>query len=117
VYPLETTQSGRRNSISKFARCLPRGSPGENKEVDDLRFVAECDPERGFVPLEIECCACGSRIDPLTQRKRVSLICPGCKNTAKLFWAEAQMGVFLAENWNALRQVCSQSRLCQPQTP
>ena len=81
-----------------------------SREVYELRFVADCGPERGFVPLEIECCGCSCRIDPVTQRAGVRLTCPGCGAADKMFWSEAQMGVFLAENWNALRQVCAKSR-------
>jgi hypothetical protein len=34
-------------------------------------------------------------------------VCTGCGIKIKVFWAEAEMQVYLAENWNRLRQACT----------
>jgi hypothetical protein len=55
------------NSIAarQFSYMLCPSLPGKlmkiSKDVDDLRFVADCDPELGFTPLDIECRHCGGR--------------------------------------------------------
>jgi nucleotidyltransferase/DNA polymerase involved in DNA repair len=77
------------------------------KDVDDVRFVAECDPELGFMPLNIECRHCGRRIDP--HSSGASLTC-ACGHAARAFWSEAQMHVFIAEAWDGLRQTCAHAR-------
>jgi len=70
------------------------------KDLDDLRFVAVCDRERGFVPLNIECRHCGGQIDP--HSSGASLQC-SCGHAARASWSEAQMHVFIADTWDALR--------------
>ena len=75
-----------------------------SKDVDDLKFVADCDPELGFMPLEIECRHCGGRIDPHSSGASLT---SSCGHAARAFWSEAQMHVFIAEAWDALRQSCA----------
>jgi len=77
-----------------------------SREAEGLRFLGECAPEIGFTPRDILCSTCGRRIDPNIDSQDISLVCLGC-GFRKAFWAEADMQVFLAENWNRLRQVCS----------
>ena len=77
------------------------------REVDGLKFIGECAPERGFVAGDIQCAHCGRRIDPKTEGRDVSLDCSGCGMRPKVFWSEADMHVFLAENWSLLRQACT----------
>jgi len=57
-----------------------------SREADGLRFMGECAPEKGFVAGDIQCAGCGFQ---------------------KTFWAEADMQVYLAENWSRLRQACT----------
>jgi hypothetical protein len=78
-----------------------------SRDVDGLRFVGECNSERGFVPCHIECLRCCRRIDPHAPGGQVSLTCPHCGARGREFWSEAQMDVYLAENWNALREACT----------
>lgn len=77
-----------------------------SREADGLRFVGECAPEKGFVGGDILCASCGRRIDPQVESNDISLVCTGC-GFRKSFWAEAEMQVYLAENWNRLRQACN----------
>lgn len=65
------------------------------REVDGLKFIGECAPERGFVAVDIQCAHCGRRIDPKTDGRDVSLDCLGCGMRPKVFWSEADMHVFL----------------------
>jgi phage FluMu protein Com len=80
------------------------------RSVDGLRFVAECDESRGFTPKAIECVLCGRTLDTRVQTVTISLGCSECKTIPQIFWSEAQMHVFIAENWNALRQQRSHAR-------
>jgi len=77
-----------------------------SRDADGLRFLGECGSESGFVPGDIRCAACGRRIDPQVDSNDSSLGCTGC-GFKKTFWAEAEMQVYLAENWNRLRQACT----------
>ena len=77
-----------------------------SRDADGLRFLGECVPEKGFVAGDIQCAACGRRIDPHVDSRDISLACAGC-GFKKTFWAEADMHVYLAENWNRLRQACT----------
>lgn len=76
-----------------------------SKDFDDLRFVADCDPQVGFTPLDIECCHCGTRIDC-----QGASLTSSCGHATRAFWSEAQMHVFIAEAWDALRKACAHSR-------
>jgi len=40
----------------------------------------------------------------------VSLACTDCEMRPKVFWSEADMYVYLAQNWNLLRQACIHSK-------
>jgi hypothetical protein len=77
-----------------------------SRDADGLRFLGECAPEKGFVSGDILCSACGRRIDPHVDSRDISLACTGC-GFKKTFWAEADMQVYLAENWSRLRQACT----------
>ena len=77
-----------------------------SRDADGLRFVGECGTESGFVSGDIRCANCGRRIDPHVESNDISLGCNGC-GLKKIFWAEAEMQVYLAENWNRLRQACT----------
>lgn len=77
-----------------------------SRDADGLRFLGECAPEKGFVAGDIRCAGCGRRIDPRIDSNDIALVCTGC-GFKKVFWAEADMQVFLAENWNHLRQACT----------
>ena len=80
------------------------------REVEGLRFVAECDGDSGeFYLRRIECLSCSGEIDPHPPGAIFSLRCLNCGDK-KVFWSEAQMDVFLAENWNALRLERARSR-------
>lgn len=87
-----------------------------SKDADGLRFIGECAPESGFVPGDIRCAGCGRRIDPQVDSSDISLICAGC-GFKKVFWAEAEMRVYLVENWNRLRQVCTHPSVVLHQSP
>lgn len=76
-----------------------------SREADGLRFLGECAPEKGFVAGDIRCARCGRRIDPHVESNDISLVCTAC-GFRKSFWAETDMHVYLAENWNRLRQAC-----------
>jgi hypothetical protein len=78
-----------------------------SRDADGLIYVGECGPQSGFVPCDIVCGRCGRRIDPYAAGKDISLKCTGCNITAKVFWSEADLHVYIAENWNHLRQACS----------
>jgi hypothetical protein len=78
-----------------------------SRDDDGLRFVGECVPERGFVAGDIRCVRCGRRVDPHSKGKDISLACQGCKITAKVFWSEADLNVYLAEHWSHLRKACT----------
>lgn len=78
-----------------------------SRDVDGLRFVGNCDRERGFVPCGIDCLRCGRRIDPHAAGTDPSLTCPACGTVARKFWSEVELDVYLAENWNTLREVCT----------
>jgi len=77
-----------------------------SRDVEGLRFIGECAPESGFVAGDIRCAGCGRRIDPHVDSRDISLVCTVC-GIKKAFWAEAEMQVYLAENWNLLRQACT----------
>ena len=78
-----------------------------SRDADGLRFIGECAPESGFVAQDIQCVRCGRRIDPHVNARDIALSCTGCGIKIRAFWAEADMQVFLAENWNRLRQACT----------
>lgn len=78
-----------------------------SRDADGLRFVGECTLQSGFVACDIQCLHCGRRIDPHAAGQDISLKCFTCMITAKVFWSEADLHVYLAENWNHLRQACS----------
>jgi hypothetical protein len=78
-----------------------------SRETDGLRFVGECTPQNGFLACDIECAHCGRRINPHAVGDDISLKCTGCNVTTKVFWSEADLGVYMAENWNHLRQACT----------
>jgi DNA-directed RNA polymerase subunit RPC12/RpoP len=69
-------------------------------------FWGGCVPESGFTARDIRCTVCGRRIDPHIDPHDIPLVCTGC-GFKKVFWAEVDMQVFLAENWNRLRQACT----------
>jgi hypothetical protein len=77
-----------------------------SRDDSGLRFVGECAPAKGFVAGDIRCVSCGRRIDPHVDSNDISLVCTGC-GFKKTFWAEAEMQVYLAENWSCLRQACT----------
>lgn len=77
------------------------------RDDDGLRFIGECDRKRGFVPTDIECLNCGRRIDPHANGRDIALECKGCHTKVKTFWSESEMNVYIAENWNRLRQACT----------
>jgi hypothetical protein len=78
-----------------------------SRDADGLRFIGECTPEAGFVAGDVECARCGRRIDAHIEPHDVSLRCTGCGTNAKVFWAEADLHVYLAENWRRLREACT----------
>lgn len=88
-----------------------------SRDVDGLKFVGECTSQRGFVPCWIECLRCGGRMDPHQQSGDPSLRCARCSATAREFWSEAEMDVYLAENWNLLRQACNHPTVTLMQGP
>lgn len=77
-----------------------------SREAEGLRFLGECAPETGFITQDILCSACGRRIDLHFDPLDISLVCLGC-GFKKAFWSEADMQIFVAENWNSLRQACT----------
>ncbi len=82
-----------------------------SRSIDGMKFIAECDSESGFVPGPVECLHCGSNIEFHVNGHDVSLICSSCGITARAFWSEVQMYVYLLENWNPLREVCKHATL------
>jgi hypothetical protein len=87
------------------------------RDEDGLRFIGECDNRKGFVAIDIECLRCGRRIDPHAEGRDIGLECAGCCTKIKTFWSEADMHVYLAENWNRLRQACTHSSVTIFQSP
>jgi hypothetical protein len=78
-----------------------------SRDDDGVRFIGECGPKRGFIAGEIQCVRCERRVDPHSKGKDISLECLGCKTTAKVFWSEADLNVYLAEHWAELRKACT----------
>jgi hypothetical protein len=78
-----------------------------SQDVDGLKFIGECTPEAGFVAGDVECARCGRRIDAVVQPQDVSLCCSGCGIKWKAFWSEADLHVYLSENWRRLREACT----------
>ncbi|MGC2698274.1 MAG: hypothetical protein WA738_20995 [Candidatus Angelobacter sp.] len=78
-----------------------------SRDTDGLRFIGSCDREKGFVSGDIQCLLCGRRIDPYVEGRDISLGCNRCGTKVKSFWSEADMHVFLAENWALLRKACT----------
>jgi len=78
-----------------------------SRDADGLRFIAECTFEAGFVPEDVHCVRCGRRIDPLGDDRDLSLRCRYCGFRGKSFWSEADLHVYIAEQWNHLRMACS----------
>lgn len=77
-----------------------------SRDADGLRFIAECAPDAGFVPEDVLCLRCERRIDPLSESRDIALRCASCGFSGKVFWSEADLHVYLAEQWNHLRQAC-----------
>jgi hypothetical protein len=80
-----------------------------SRDADGFRFIGEYAPETGFMAADIQCVRCGRRIDSHVKGRDVALACTGCETRPKVFWSEAEMRVYLAENWNLLRQACAHS--------
>jgi hypothetical protein len=78
-----------------------------SRDSDGLRFFADCAPETGFVPDDIHCLRCGRRVQPHGQSEIAVLRCSACNFSGKVFWSEADLYVYLAEQWERLRQACS----------
>jgi hypothetical protein len=78
-----------------------------SRDDDGLRFIGECAPKSGFVAWEIQCVRCERRVDPHAGETDISLKCLDCKFTAKVFWSEADLHVYLAEHWGHLRKACT----------
>jgi hypothetical protein len=78
------------------------------RDADGLRFIGECTPKGGFVSCDVECLLCGRRIDPNVQGSDIALTCGGCGYKARVFWSEADMHVYVAEQWGHLRKACTQ---------
>lgn len=75
-----------------------------SRDLDAMRFVAECSDRDGFVPEDIQCLLCGRRMNPEVHGTEVSLTCSGCGNRAKRFDSEPELNSYIAHNWNQLRQ-------------
>jgi len=78
-----------------------------SRDADGLRFVGECDPAIGFLAVDVHCVRCGRRIDPHVGARDVSFGCSGCGAKVRRFWSEAEMHVYLAEQWGHLRRACT----------
>jgi hypothetical protein len=78
-----------------------------SRDDDGLRFIGECAPKRGFIAVEIQCVRCERRVDAHSDESDISLKCLGCKITARVFWSEADLNVYLAEHWDQLRKACT----------
>ena len=78
-----------------------------SRDADGLRFIAECAPETGFVPEDVHCVRCGRRIEPLAQSHLALLRCSICGFSGRVFSSKADLDVYLADQWNLLRQACS----------
>jgi len=78
-----------------------------SRDADGLRFIAECAPETGFVPQDVHCLRCGRRIETMAQPDLALLRCSACGFSGRVFWSEADLYVYLAEQWDRLRQACS----------
>jgi hypothetical protein len=78
-----------------------------SRDDEGLRFSGECAPKSGFVAGDIQCVRCGRRVDAHSEENDISLKCLGCKITAKVFWSQADLNVYLAENWGHLRKACT----------
>ena len=78
-----------------------------SRDADGLRFIAECAPETGFVPQDVHCLRCGRRIEPMAQPELALLRCSACGFSGRVFWSEAELHVYLSQQWNLLRQACS----------
>ena len=87
------------------------------RDEDGLRFVGECNNRKGFVAIDIECLRCGRRIDPHAERRDIGLEFARCCTKIKTFWSEVDMHVYLAENWNRLRQACTHPSVTIVQNP
>ncbi len=81
-----------------------------SRDAEGLRFIGEYTAETGFIADDIQCIGCGRRIDPHLKSRDVSLACTGCEMRPKVFWSEADMYVYLTQNWNLLRQACIYSK-------
>lgn len=78
-----------------------------SRDSDGLRFLAECSPDAGFLPEDIHCVRCGRRVAALSQSEVVLLRCSACNFTGRVFWSEADLAVYVAEQWDHLRKACS----------
>src|SRR5436309_6336063 len=90
---VEATHSHPKDVI--LARKRAGWSMRISRETDGLKFVGECTPQNGFLACDIECAHCGRRIDPHAVGDDISLKCTGCDITAKVFWSEADLRVYL----------------------
>jgi len=91
-----TTIQARKGELMKISRV-----------ADGFKFVGECAPETGFTPEDVHCGRCGSRIEAMTEEAEIALRCSGCTFHGRPFWSETELHVFMAEQWNLLRQACS----------
>ena len=82
-----------------------------SRDADGLRFIGECNREKGFVAGDILCVGCGRRID--LEPREISLACAGCGFKARSFWSEADLHVYLAEHWGHLRKTCTHPTVTQ----
>jgi len=77
-----------------------------SRDLDGMRFIADCSNLNSFVPEDIQCLLCQRRINVEVHGTEVSLTCSGCGNRARCFSSEPELESYIAENWNRLRQAC-----------
>jgi hypothetical protein len=77
-----------------------------SRDADGLRFTGECVPEKGFVAGDIQCAGVAAVLIHTLTPVVFHWPAPGVASK-KTFWAEADMHVYLAENWTRLRQSCT----------
>ena len=78
-----------------------------SRDADGLRFIAECAPETGFVPEDVHCLRCGRRVQVFGENELSLLRCSACCTSGPAFSSEADLQVYLAQQWDHLRQACS----------
>jgi hypothetical protein len=47
------------------------------------------------------------RIEPHHYGDEIGLACVWCGASIKTFWSETELNVYMAEEWNQLRQACT----------